>query len=517
MLRKLTVLQKLLTTFGAVAIIGAACGAVGIATLSRMYGLTRDVAQNHVQGIYLLSEIARNKLSTDLDAANLGYARSDDQKQALIEDIRVKLGAMEQAMRDYGELAGQTDEGRDLFADLQHTNDAWEPIVRQEAGFAPLQPQYADHDLLVHDAIAASDKMKKAIAALAAYRKKRADEAAANAAELYASMSILLSTLVVAGFIASMAFGVFIARQLQRQLGGEPTQAQEVARAIAAGNLAAPVPLREKDSTSLMAALAAMQARLHEIIGTIQVSSDSIVTASGEIARGNLDLSQRTEEQAASLEETAASMDELTSTVSANSAFAADALRLAEHSSQAAADSGTAMQALSGSMESLVSHASKITEIIATIDGIAFQTNILALNAAVEAARAGEQGKGFSVVAGEVRSLAQKSAVAAKEIKQLIDTTTRDIRSGSQVTERTSESMAAVKNAVERVAALMRDVTSASDHQSTGIGQINQAMRQMDSVTQQNAALVEEAAAAAQSMSEQAASLRRSVSAFRLH
>ncbi|WP_084170129.1 methyl-accepting chemotaxis protein [Paraburkholderia ferrariae] len=517
MLKKLTVLQKLLATFGAVAVIGAACGGVGIATLSRMYGLTRDVAHDQVQGIYLLSEIARNKLSTDLDAANLGYAKTDAAKQGLIDDIRAKLGALDDSMRQYGAIANQSDEGRALYAELQRTNDGWEPIVKQEAGFTPLAPQYADHDLLVHDAIAASDKMKVAIAKLAAYRKARADEAARNAASLYANMSILLSTLVAVGFVASMAFGFFIARQLQRQLGGEPSEAQAVAREIAGGNLASRVTLRAKDTTSLMAALASMQERLREIIGTIQVSSDSIVNASGEIARGNLDLSQRTEEQAASLEETAASMDELTSTVSANSAFAADALRLAEHSSHAATDSGSAMQELSGSMESLVSHASKITEIIATIDGIAFQTNILALNAAVEAARAGEQGKGFSVVAGEVRSLAQKSAVAAKEIKQLIDTTTRDIRGGSQVTQRTAESMGAVRSAVERVAALMRDVTAASDHQTTGIGQINQAMRQMDSVTQQNAALVEQAAAAAQSMSEQASALRQSVAAFRLH
>jgi methyl-accepting chemotaxis protein len=516
MLKKLTVLQKLLATFGAVAVIGAACGVVGIVTLSRMYGLTREVAQDQVQGIYLLSEIARNKLSTDLDAANLGYAKTDEVKQHLIDDIRVKLNAMEQAMRQYGAIAGQTDEGQALFAELQRTNDAWEPIVRQEAGFSPLQPQYADHDLLVHDAIASSEKMKSAIAALAAYRKQRADAAAGNASDLYGHMSILLSTLVLIGFAASMAFGFFIARQLQRQLGGEPAQAQAIALEIASGNLASRMHLRDKDSTSLMAALASMQERLREIIGTIQVSSDSIVTASGEIARGNLDLSQRTEEQAASLEETAASMDELTSTVSANSTFASDALRLAEHSSQAAADSGSAMQELSGNMNSLVSHASKMAEIIATIDGIAFQTNILALNAAVEAARAGEQGKGFSVVAGEVRNLAQKSAVAAKEIKQLIDTTTRDIRSGSNVTQRTAESMAAVKTAVERVAALMRDVTAASEHQSLGIGQVNQAVRQMDSVTQQNAALVEEAAAAAQSMSEQAGTLRKSVAAFRL-
>ncbi|WP_233868119.1 methyl-accepting chemotaxis protein [Paraburkholderia adhaesiva] len=517
MFKKLTVLQKLLGTFGIVAVVGAASGGAGIMALSRMYSITDEIAQHHMRGVALLGDISRSKLSADLDGANFGYMHDDEGKQRVAADTHEKIAATEDFIRQYSAISGETPEGQALLDELQRTEKAWGPLIAQAVALIPHEAQYVGRDdLLVKDAIATSAKMMAEITALTEYRKTRAIAATKEAADLHETMFVVQMLFVLAGFVASLAFGFFIARELQRQLGGEPHEAQELARKIAAGDLTSRVSLRRSDKTSVMAGLADMQSHLREIIGSIQVASDAILIASNQIARGNLDLSQRTEEQAASLEQTAASMDELTTTVNANNAFAGDALRLVDQSSQSAAQSGTAMEELSGSMQSLVGHASKITEIIATIEGIAFQTNILALNAAVEAARAGEQGKGFAVVAGEVRTLAQRAAAAAKEIKELIDTTTRDIRSGSEITRKTSESLVTVQQAVEQVAGLMRELTDASDHQSTGITQVNQAVRQMDSVTQQNAALVEEAAAAAQSMSEQAGALRQSVAVFRL-
>ena len=255
---------------------------------------------------------------------------------------------------------------------------------------------------------------------------------------------------------------------------------------------------------------------LQKLVGEVRISVDTIGTASKEIAMGNTDLSQRTEEQAANLEETAASMEELTSTVKQNAENANQANQLSVSASSVAEKGGTVVHEVVGTMSAINESSRKIVDIISVIDGIAFQTNILALNAAVEAARAGEQGRGFAVVAAEVRNLAQRSAAAAKEIKTLIDDSVSKVEVGTRLVDDAGKTMEEIVNAVKRVTDIMSEIRAASDEQSKGIEQVNQAITQMDEVTQQNAALVEEAAAAAESLEEEAQSLTRSVSVFKL-
>jgi len=306
----------------------------------------------------------------------------------------------------------------------------------------------------------------------------------------------------------------FIRRFVSRPLGGEPAAATAVANRIAAGDLAHEVAVGGGDSASLMAAMAKMQHNLAGIIGQIHDTAGAITIASAEIAAGNADLSQRTEEQASSLEETASSMEELSSTVKQNAENARQANQLAIGASAVAVKGGQVVGEVVGTMSSINESSKKIVDIISVIDGIAFQTNILALNAAVEAARAGEQGRGFAVVASEVRSLAQRSAAAAKEIKALIGDSVDKVGAGTKLVDEAGKTMQEIVVSVKRVTDIMSEITAASQEQSAGIEQVNQAITQMDEVTQQNAALVEQAAAAAESMQEQTRDLTQAVAAF---
>jgi methyl-accepting chemotaxis protein len=290
-----------------------------------------------------------------------------------------------------------------------------------------------------------------------------------------------------------------------------------VAQTVAAGDLSSRIEAQSTDETGqLMAALRSMNDSLSKVVGEVRHGTDTIATASSQIASGNQDLSSRTEEQASSLEETAASMEQLTSTVKQNADNARQANQLAASASEVAVRGGAVVSQVVDTMGSINASSRKIVDIIAVIDGIAFQTNILALNAAVEAARAGEQGRGFAVVASEVRTLAQRSAAAAKEIKGLIDDSVSKVAAGTQQVAEAGKTMDEIVNSVRRVTDIMGEISSASHEQTQGIEQINQAITQMDQVTQQNAALVEEAAAAAGSLQEQAGGLVQVVSAFRL-
>ncbi|WP_199030090.1 methyl-accepting chemotaxis protein [Ralstonia sp. ASV6] len=337
------------------------------------------------------------------------------------------------------------------------------------------------------------------------------DVDAAFRASLMQSLGLLLGV----GLLMTVVV-VAVTRGLQRQLGGEPAYAADVAARIAGGDLAVRVQTRQGDRDSMLFAMSQMQQQLTGTISDIKNSADSIASATKQIAAGNADLSQRTEQQASSLEETASSMEELTSIVKQNADNARQASTLAVNASEIAVKGGEVVGRVVETMSGINESSKKIADIIGVIEGIAFQTNILALNAAVEAARAGEQGRGFAVVAGEVRSLAQRSASAAKEIKELIGDSVGRVQNGSALVQEAGTVIDEVVVAVKRVTDIMGEISAASDEQSSGIEQVNQAVNQMDEVTQQNAALVEQAAAAALSLEEQAQLLRSAVGRFQV-
>ncbi len=321
---------------------------------------------------------------------------------------------------------------------------------------------------------------------------------------------------ILGGILLTGLFGLLTVRSISRQLGGEPGEAAEVAKRVGEGQLNVLIDLKPGDSTSLMAQLKAMQENLTMVVSTVRQGSDAMATATSQIAAGNLDLSSRTEEQASALEQTAASMEELAATVKQNFESGKQANQLAGSASSVAVQGGAVVAQVVQTMEAINVSSKRIADIIGVIDGIAFQTNILALNAAVEAARAGEQGRGFAVVASEVRSLAGRSAIAAKEIKSLIGASVDNVTEGCKLVEQAGSTMDEIVVSVRRVADIMGEITAASQDQTAGIDQINQAMTQMDQVTQSNAALVEEAAAAAQSLAHQANGMVQVVSVFKL-
>ena len=317
------------------------------------------------------------------------------------------------------------------------------------------------------------------------------------------------------GLLATIAM-MLVLRSVRRGLGGELEVAIDTARRMAEGDLTVHVSVAPNADGSLMAALADMQSGLADAVARVRAGAENINVGASEIAAGNIDLSQRTEQQAAALVQTASSMDEMTSNVKLNADSASQAANLAEEAAGVATRGSSVVDDVVRTMNEITSSSQKIGDIIGVIDGIAFQTNILALNAAVEAARAGEQGRGFAVVASEVRSLAQRSATAAKEIKALIETSTHTVDQGAALVANAGATMGEIVQSVRRVNEILEEISHASHEQSAGIEQVNRAVGEMDKVTQQNAALVEQAAAAAQSLKDQAGSLREALSRFAL-
>ncbi|WP_171898980.1 methyl-accepting chemotaxis protein [Janthinobacterium psychrotolerans] len=425
-------------------------------------------------------------------------ARASAATEKLLGELDGKIGGEQgkQLMQAVKEARGVFNTGRDKVLALLYDG------ARDEASALLLQTVRADQlrymgaleNLITHQ----HNLMVEA------GKQVREEYLAARAMVLALSAAAILFSIITAWLVTRS-----IVRPLQHALG--------VAQTVAAGDLSSTFGQHASDETGrLLDALAIMNDNLRDIVRQVRSGTDTIATASTEIAAGNIDLSARTEEQASSLEQTASAMEELSSTVQQNVDNARQASTLALAAAQVANRGGEAVGQVINTMEAISSSSAQIAEIIGVIDGIAFQTNILALNAAVEAARAGEQGRGFAVVATEVRNLAQRSASAARDIRALIATSGEQVSNGSALVVQAGATMHEVVQAVEKVSRMVSDITTASAEQSTGIGQISEAVLQMDEVTQQNAALVEEAAAASQSLESEAARLQRVVSVFRL-
>ncbi|OIJ40582.1 methyl-accepting chemotaxis protein [Massilia timonae] len=366
-------------------------------------------------------------------------------------------------------------------------------------------------------------KMQAALASLNADLAKTVDSAQRQfAAGIAASQDSVRNTLVamVASALAVLAAlaitSWFVVRTIWRQLGGEPAYARTIAQAVAAGDLSMDIRIEAGDNDSLLVALKDMRERLATLVAGIKGSADTIANASTEIASGNADLARRTESQAASLDRTTRAMEELTGAVRQNAANASQANALVASATDIATRGGAVVGGVVTTMGDIDASSRKIVEIIATIDGIAFQTNILALNAAVEAARAGEQGRGFAVVASEVRTLAHRSAAAAKEIKQLIGDSVSKVNAGSALVDEAGATMKQLVDAVRKVQTIMIEIRDAGARQHAGIEDIGRAIGSIDEMTQQNAALVEEASAAAESMTDQTGQLTEALAVFRL-
>ncbi|MGK5010300.1 methyl-accepting chemotaxis protein [Janthinobacterium sp. MDB2-8] len=498
--------------FAAVLLLLTSLTVVGIVQMQSASKETDTLVNVKVRNERLIGEWTKViEVNAARTAAAWKVSDSEHQKQ-FEKEMAVSSARATEIQNDIGKSELNAEE-QALYQEVLSTRKAYTEVRKnvfkaKNAGDLELGKRLYEGDM-----VAKRDIYLAALKKLEVLEARLLDEAAAHIRSRYENGRLLLISLGAVAILLGIACAYWITRSITRPI----TRAVEVAEAVSAGDLTSDIVVESRDETGqLMHALKNMNDKLVSIVGQVRAGTESISTASSEIAAGNLDLSSRTEEQASSLEETASSMEELTSTVKLNAENARSANRLAIDASQIASKGGVVVSEVVSTMGSINDSSRKIVDIISVIDAIAFQTNILALNAAVEAARAGEQGRGFAVVASEVRNLAQRSSAAAKEIKGLIDDSVQKVEAGSQLVDKAGRTMDEIVQSISHVTQIMNQITDASDEQRAGIEQVNQAIGQMDQVTQQNAALVEQAAAAAESMQEQAAKLADVVGVFKL-
>jgi len=504
--------SRLGLAFAALIALALLVGIIGVTRLSNVNESLALIGSDRVPKVQQAAAIT--------DDVNL-VAR--ELRNTLIWSDEAKVQAALATVNEARERAGKTIEAMGATIASDEGKKRLAALVSARAAYSPIQLQFMDLIRAGKKDEAATLLAERMRDAQLAYIKalddlkdlqielvtKAVDEGAAD----YARARLLMFSL-----LAGMAgIGALLAWWITRSITAPINQAVGVAERVAEGDLTSLIDVNSTDETGrLLTALKAMNENLMGIVSTVRNSSDSIATGSAQIASGNADLSQRTEEQASALEETAASMEQLGGTVKQNADNARQANQLSMSASAVAQKGGEVVGQVVGTMRAINDSSKKIVDIISVIDGIAFQTNILALNAAVEAARAGEQGRGFAVVASEVRNLAQRSAEAAKEIKTLITASVERVEQGSALVDQAGVTMEEVVTSIRRVTVIMGEISSASTEQSAGVAQVGEAVSQMDQVTQQNAALVEESAAAADSLKQQAQQLVSAVAVFKI-
>ncbi|QOY95914.1 MCP four helix bundle domain-containing protein [Massilia sp. UMI-21] len=513
MLNKLSIRSRLIFLIVFLAAELVAGAVIGLYNLSVTNDELKSMHDDRVSALGQLSRVMQLITTNQLLVAKAVYADDAAQRNAMLAEADANVGQVSADWKAYAAtamtseeaaLAAKFVEARKLFLD----KGLLPAIAATRAGDSALAGQIVGGDM------ARSFQPVRALGdQLIALQQRVAREEYERSQASYKTVRLVC----LAGLAFGLLMAAFVGWVLVRAIVRPIEEAVRIAGAVAAGDLTQKIEVGSQDETGrLLLALKDMNASLVQIVTRVRGGTDTIATASGQIAAGNLDLSSRTEQQAGSLEETASSMEELTSTVKQNADNARQANVLAASAQQVAGKGGEVVEQVVRTMGAINSSATRIVDIISVIDGIAFQTNILALNAAVEAARAGEQGRGFAVVAGEVRNLAQRSAAAAKEIKVLIDDSVQKVHHGTELVDQAGATMAEIVQSVGRVTDIMAEITAASQEQTAGIEQINSAVTQMDEVTQQNAALVEQASAAAQSLQEEAAALAQAVGTFKL-
>ncbi|MFS2214599.1 methyl-accepting chemotaxis protein [Telluria sp. Tellsp104] len=512
-IQNLKIGARLGLAFAAVLALSAMLTVVGVLRLQQVVGATADMDASISKTRLADRRLASTRINRALTEARLRAIDAQDRERI---NARMKANSEEISRIDEDlQRLVASNEGKRLMAALSERRKAYTTARKKlfalmESGTVDAAAIERAADAGMNPALAAYEA---AAADLAEHQKKGVDDAKARVEGIAASGRLLL----VGVGIAVVLLGAALAWWLARSITGPLRRAVAVANAVAQGDLTTRIDVASRDETGeLMIALQTMNANLNALVTRVRSGADTIATAAVEVAGGNHDLSARTEEQASALEESAASMEELTSTVRQNAENARQGNQMAVSASSVAVRGGDVVAQVVATMGAIDASSKKIVDIIGVIDGIAFQTNILALNAAVEAARAGEQGRGFAVVANEVRTLAQRSAGAAKEIKELIGDSVEKVAAGSRLVGEAGTTIQEVVASVRRVSDIMAEISAASGEQSAGIEQVGAAIQQMDQVTQQNAALVEEAAAATESMQEQARSLAEAVSAFKL-
>ncbi|MTV36236.1 methyl-accepting chemotaxis protein [Duganella radicis] len=505
---------RLATAFGVLLVLLMVVAAVGVNRMSAIRHSMVEITQGNDVEAELAQDMRLNVEDRMLALRNIILLEDPAQMREYVERMRAqsqRYEATERKLRDTFTAHGMEDDERVLMAEIQSQATVAAPLIARIEALCLENKNAEATALLIGELRVVHDKWQTALAALVATEHRQNQEETAAADAGYTQARNLMIGIGVVAVLAGGAVSVLITRSIVVPIG----RAVAIAQTVASGDLSSEIVVDSSDETgTLLAVLKEMNQCLQSIVGQVRSGTDAISTASQEIAAGNLDLSGRTEQQAGALEQTASSMEELTSTVKQNDDNARQADSLAAMASQVASKGGAAIANVVRTMEEINASSKKIADIIGVIDGIAFQTNILALNAAVEAARAGEQGRGFAVVANEVRSLAHRSAAAAREIKALIDDSVSKVDSGTQLVDHAGSTMKEVVDSVSRVSALISDIAAASREQSSGIEQVNQAIVEMDGVTQQNASLVEQSAAAAESLQNQAASLANVVGRF---